>query len=32
MKLLFTPSVDQDTHALFLRQIAETDPQARHIS
>jgi len=31
MELLFTPSVDQDTHALFLRQIAETDPQARHI-
>lgn len=31
MELLFTPSVDQDTHALFLRQIAESDPQARHI-
>jgi transposase len=31
MELFFTPSVDQDTHALFLRQIAETDPQARHI-
>ena len=31
MELLFTPSVDQDTHALFLRQIGETDPQARHI-
>jgi transposase len=31
MELLFTPSVDQDTHALFLKQIAESDPQARHI-
>jgi transposase len=31
MELFFTPSVDQDTHALFLRQIGETDPQARHI-
>lgn len=31
MELLFTPSVDQDTHALFLRQIGDTDPQARHI-
>ena len=31
MELLFTPSVDQDTHALFLRQSAETDLQARHI-
>ncbi|MDP1581567.1 MAG: IS630 family transposase [Candidatus Didemnitutus sp.] len=31
MELFFTPSVDQDTHALFLRQIGETDPHARHI-
>lgn len=31
MELLFTPSVDQDTHALFLKQIADSDPQARHI-
>jgi hypothetical protein len=31
MELLFTPSVEQDTHSLFLRQIAETDPHARHI-
>jgi transposase len=31
MELLFTPSVDQAPHALFLRQIAETDLQARHI-
>ena len=31
MALLFTPSVEQDTHALFLRQIGETDPHARHI-
>ncbi len=30
MELFFTPSVDQDTHALFLRQIAAIDPQARH--
>ena len=27
LELLFTPSVDQDLHALFLRQIAETDPK-----
>ncbi len=31
MELFFTPSVNQDTHALLLRQIAEIDPQARHI-
>lgn len=31
IELFFSPSIDQDTHALFLRQIAETDLQARHI-
>jgi len=31
MELFFTPSVDQDPHALFLGQIGETDPHARHI-
>lgn len=30
-ELLFTPAIDQDTHALFLRQIAESDPEALHV-
>ena len=30
-ELLFTPAIDQDIHALFLRQIAESDPEALHI-
>ncbi len=30
-ELLFTPAIDRDTHALFLRQIAETDPEALHV-
>jgi hypothetical protein len=27
---LFTPAIDQDTHALFLRRIAESAPEALH--
>jgi transposase len=30
-ELLFTPGIDRDPHALFLRQIAETDPEALHV-
>lgn len=30
-ELLFTPAIDRDTHALFLRQIAEADPEALHV-
>jgi transposase len=30
-ELLFTPAIDQDTHALFLRQIAVSDPDALHV-
>ena len=28
---LFTPAIDRDIHALFLRQIADSDPAALHI-
>lgn len=31
VELLFTPAIDQDIHAVFLRQIAESDPTARHV-
>lgn len=31
LELLFTPCIDQDVHALFLRQIAQTDPKALHV-
>jgi transposase len=31
MEVLFTPCIDQDVHTLFLRQIAQTDPQALHV-
>ena len=31
MELLFTPAIDQDIHALFLRQIAASDPAAWHV-
>ena len=31
VELLFTPAIDQDVHAAFLRQISETDSAARHI-
>ncbi|MBA3849033.1 MAG: hypothetical protein C0502_03435 [Opitutus sp.] len=30
VELLFTPAIDRDIHALFLRQIGESDPAARH--
>lgn len=30
-ELLFTPAIDQGIHALFLRQIAESDPDALHV-
>lgn len=30
-ELLFTPAIDQGTHALFLRQIAASDPAALHV-
>jgi hypothetical protein len=29
--LLFTPAIDQDIQAVFLRQIGESDPAARHL-
>lgn len=31
LELLFSPCIDQDVHALFLHQIAATEPQALHI-
>jgi transposase len=31
LELLFTPCIDRDVHALFLQQIAESDPQAFHV-
>ena len=31
LELLFTPAIDQDVHALFLRQISQTAPAALHI-
>ena len=30
-ELLFTPAIDRDIHALFLRQIADSDPRALHV-
>jgi transposase len=30
-QLLFTPAIDRDIHALFLKQIAEADPQSLHV-
>jgi len=30
-KLLLTPLIDRDTHALFLKQIADSDPSALHV-
>jgi transposase len=30
-QLLFTPAIDRDIHALFLKQIADADPQALHV-
>jgi transposase len=31
VELLFTPAIDQDIHATFLRQIGASDPGARHV-
>jgi len=31
VELLFTPVINLDAHAAFLRQIAESDPQALHV-
>ena len=31
LELLFTPAIDQDLHATFLRQIADRDPTAWHV-
>lgn len=30
-QLLRTPAIDQDIHALFLKQIAESDPESLHV-
>jgi transposase len=30
-ELLLTPAIDQDIHAIFLRQIADADPKALHV-
>ena len=30
-ELLFTPAIDRDIHALFLKQIADSDPKALHV-
>ena len=30
-ELLLTPAIDQDIHALFLKQIADSDPKALHV-
>lgn len=30
-QLLFTPAIDRDIHALFLKQIAQADPQSLHV-
>jgi len=31
VELLFTPAIDRDIHALFLQQIADSDPSALHV-
>lgn len=31
IELLFTPAIDQDIHAVFLQQIAQSDPHACHV-
>lgn len=31
VELLFTPAINQDVHALFLNQIAESDPESLHM-
>ena len=30
-QLLFTPAINQDIHAIFLRQLAESDPNSLHV-
>jgi hypothetical protein len=30
-QLLFTPSINQDIHAIFLQQIAASDPDSLHV-
>jgi len=30
-ELLFTPAINQDIHAVFLQQIAQSDPHALHV-
>jgi transposase len=30
-QLLFTPAIDRDIHALFLKQIADADPRSLHV-
>lgn len=30
-ELLLTPAIDRDVHAIFLRQIADSDPAALHV-
>lgn len=30
-ELLLTPAIDRDVHAIFLRQIAQSDPAALHV-
>ena len=31
VELLFTPNINQDIHAIFLRQIAQSDPGRTHV-
>lgn len=31
VELLFTPAIDRDIHALFLQQLADSDPAALHV-
>jgi transposase len=31
VELLFTPSINQDIHAVFLQQIVQSDPAALHV-
>jgi len=31
VEVLLTPSINQDIHAVFLRQIAESDPESLHV-
>ena len=31
VELLFTPMINQDVHAVFLKQIAQSDPCALHV-